>query len=153
MKAWVSLLAADDSASHWILHHELYHGDDPDQQPVGQVDLYLSGFVGLAGLPAAYCRPFTAEFAAGIKRNPTINLTYERLRAIFRRARYLHNPKEFSQVVGGEEENPYEEIERRVAEAPNEERIEMERDIAAEIERRMAMETARRAAAGRSEAG
>ncbi|KAK4233491.1 hypothetical protein C8A03DRAFT_47977 [Achaetomium macrosporum] len=161
-KAWVSLLAADDSASHWILHHELYHDDDLDQQPVGQVDLYLSDFVGLASLPAAYCRPFTAKLAAGIKRNPTINLTYERLRAIFRWARYLHTPKEFSQESGVAEERM--ETERRVAEARNEERIEverrlaeerikMERHITAEIERCITMETARRVAAGRSEAG
>ncbi|KAK3305047.1 uncharacterized protein B0T15DRAFT_567150 [Chaetomium strumarium] len=156
----VSLQAADDSASHWILHHELYHDDDLDQQPVGAT---------------AYCRPFTAELAAGIKRNPTISLTYERLRAIFRWARYLHTLKEFSQEVGDEEESPYEEIERRlaeermeterrVAEARNEERIEverrlaeerikMERHITAEIERRITMETARRVAAARSEAG
>ncbi|KAK3307709.1 uncharacterized protein B0T15DRAFT_502176 [Chaetomium strumarium] len=149
-KAWVSLLTADDSASHWILYHELYHDDDLDQQPMGQVDLYLSDFVGLAGLPAAYCRPFTAELAAGIKRNPTISLTYERLRAMFRRARYLHNPKEFSQEAGDEEENPYEEMERRLAEA----RMEVERRVAeARIEGRneARIEMERRLAEARNE--
>jgi LEA14-like dessication related protein len=102
-------------------------------------------------------------------------MTYEQLRAIFRRARYLYNPEEFPLEVGDEEENLYEEMERRVAEARSEterrvaearseerikmerrlaeERIEMERHIAAEIERRMAVETTRRVAAGRSEAG
>jgi hypothetical protein len=61
-KAWVSLLAADG----WAQHHELYHDDNLDQQPVGQIDLYLSDLVGFAGLPAAYCRPSAAELAAGI---------------------------------------------------------------------------------------
>ncbi|KAK4098442.1 hypothetical protein N658DRAFT_518049 [Parathielavia hyrcaniae] len=131
-KAWVSLLAADDSPSHWILHHELYHDDDLDQQPVGQVDLYLSDFVGLAGLSVDYCRPSTAELAAGITRNPTITLTFERLRAIFRRARFLHAATKFTAEVGDEEENPYEEVERRLAE----ERVEMERRVA-EAERRV----------------
>ena len=63
-KAWVSLLAADD----WIQRHEVYHDDNLDQQPVGQVDLYLSDFIGFASLPPAYCRPSTAELAAGIRR-------------------------------------------------------------------------------------
>ncbi|EAQ89067.1 predicted protein [Chaetomium globosum CBS 148.51] len=116
--------------------HDLYY-HDLDQQPGGQVDLYLSDFLGSAGLPPAYCRPSTAELAAGITRNPTITLTYERLRAIFRKARHLHNPTEFTIEVGDEEESPYEEAERRVAEA----RAESERRVAearAESERRVA---------------
>jgi hypothetical protein len=67
-KAWVSLLVEGDSSSDWIQHHELYHDDDLDQQPIGQVDLYLSDFIGLAGSPPAYCRPSAAELAAGITR-------------------------------------------------------------------------------------
>jgi hypothetical protein len=58
---------------------------------------------------------------------------YERLSAIFRKARYLHNPTEFATEVGDEEENSYEEAERRVAEAEHrvtEERIEAERRVA-----------------------
>ncbi|GAB1319537.1 hypothetical protein MFIFM68171_09747 [Madurella fahalii] len=82
-KASVSLLAADDSSSHWIQHHELYHDDHLDQQPAEQVDLYLSDFVGLAGLPETYCRPSTAELAAGTTRNPMITRTFERLRPSF----------------------------------------------------------------------
>ncbi|KAK4237598.1 hypothetical protein C8A03DRAFT_44569 [Achaetomium macrosporum] len=141
-KAWVSLLAAD-SSSRWIQHHEVYHDDNIDHQPVGQVDIYLSDFIGFAGLPAAYCRPSTAELAAGITRKPTITLTYQRLRAIFGRARYLHKPTEFTTEVGDEEGNPYEEAERRVtearleterrvAEARNEERAEWQRCLAKE---------------------
>ncbi|KAK3896504.1 hypothetical protein C8A05DRAFT_48452 [Staphylotrichum tortipilum] len=145
-KAWVSLLAADDSSSSWVQHSDLFHDDDLDQQPAGQVALYLSDFVGLApSTPAALCRPSTAEVAAGITRNPTIALTYERLGVIFRMARHLHSPTEFSMEVGDEEENPYEDAERRMAEERTEmerrmaeERTEMERRIAAEIQRRVA---------------
>jgi hypothetical protein len=63
-KAWVSLRVKDDPLSHWTQHHELFYDDALDQQPVGQVDLYLSDFVGRAGVPAAHCRPSTAEPAA-----------------------------------------------------------------------------------------
>ncbi|KAK4102527.1 hypothetical protein N658DRAFT_495234 [Parathielavia hyrcaniae] len=143
-KAWVSLLAADG----WLPHHELYYDDNLDQQPVGQIDLYLSDFVSSARLPPAYCRPSTAELAAEITRNPMITLTYERLRAIFRRARHLHKPTKYTTEVGDEEENPYEEAERRVVEERAEserrlaeERIEAERRVAeerAEAERRVA---------------
>ncbi|KAJ4288231.1 hypothetical protein N0V88_007420 [Collariella sp. IMI 366227] len=119
-----------------------------------------------------------------IAKNPTINLAYERSKAIFRRARYRHYSTKFIAEVG-DEENPYEEAEQRVREAEqrvteaerrlaeerieaerrvteleqrpaeerNEECIEMERHIAAELERRMAVETACRVAAGRSEGG
>ncbi|KAK4149698.1 hypothetical protein C8A00DRAFT_37700 [Chaetomidium leptoderma] len=135
-KAWVSLLAADDSSNRWVQHSELFYDDDLDQQPVGQVDLYLSDFLGPTGLPAALCRPSTAELATGVSRPPQIILTYERLKAIFRRARYSHNPTKFTTEVGDEEENPYEEVERRVAEARNEvrnkARTEMERRFAEE---------------------
>lgn len=72
-KAWVSLLGADG----WIQHHELYYDDNLDQQPVGQVDIYLSDFIGFAGLPPAYCRPSAAELAAGITRF-AIPLSYQR---------------------------------------------------------------------------
>jgi hypothetical protein len=67
-KAWVSLRVEDDPSSHWIQHHELFHDDALDQQPVGQIDLYLSDLVGFGGLPAASCRPSAAELAAGITR-------------------------------------------------------------------------------------
>jgi hypothetical protein len=107
-----------------------------------------------------------------------ITLTYERLRAIFRRARHLHKPTEYTTEVGDEEENPYEEAERRVVETRNEERaeserrlaeerigadrrvakardkerVEAERRVAAEVQRRVAVELARRLAESRREA-
>lgn len=74
-KAWVSLLVADDSPDHssgrWVQHSELFFDEDIDQQPVGQIDFYLSDFLGLkaASLPAALCRPSNAELAAGITRS------------------------------------------------------------------------------------
>jgi hypothetical protein len=67
-KAWVRLLVADDSSSSWVQHSQLLHDDDLVQQPVGQVDLYLSDFIGLAGVRAVFCRPSTAELAAGVSR-------------------------------------------------------------------------------------
>ncbi len=65
-KAFVSLLTADGPSSGFNL---FYDNDRPqDQQPVGQVDLYLSDFVGSASVPAAFCRPSTAELASGVAR-------------------------------------------------------------------------------------
>ena len=72
-KAWVSLLTADG----WLPDHELYYDDNLDQQPGSKVDLYLSDFVGSAGLPPAYCRPSTAELAAGITRFAICVLNHE----------------------------------------------------------------------------
>lgn len=63
-KAWASLLVADG----WIQHHEIYHDDNLNAQPAGQVDLYLSDFVGPTSLPLAYCRPSVAEMTTGITR-------------------------------------------------------------------------------------
>ena len=59
-------------ADGWLLHHELHYNDNLDQQPIGQVDLYLSDLVTFAGLPPASCRPSTAELAAGIMRFATL---------------------------------------------------------------------------------
>ncbi|KAK4236861.1 hypothetical protein C8A03DRAFT_16526 [Achaetomium macrosporum] len=59
-KAWVDLLAAGGPSRDPIQRHEVYYDDDLEQQPVGRVDLFLSDFLGLAGLLAAYCRPLTA---------------------------------------------------------------------------------------------
>lgn len=66
----VSLLAADDSSSTWVHHSDLFYDDDlGDQQPTGQVALYLSDFLGLTpDVPAAFCRPSSTEVAAGVKR-------------------------------------------------------------------------------------
>ena len=98
-----------------------------------------------------------------MNRTPTIALTYERLRAIFRKARHLHSPTEFTTEAGDEEKNPYDDAERRLAEARDEARIETERRVAEarnealneariEMERRMAAEIERRVAKGRLDA-
>ncbi|KAK4155045.1 hypothetical protein C8A00DRAFT_42278 [Chaetomidium leptoderma] len=156
-KAWVNLLVADESSSCRVPRFELLHDDDLglDQQPDGQVDLYLSDFLGLASLPVAFCRPSTAELATGVSRTPQIVLRYERLRAIVRRARWMHNPTDFSMEVGDdEEEHLYENVERRVAEARNEERIEAAlRPSGVRLRRalRRALEAERRVAEARNE--
>lgn len=68
-KGRVSLLLADeDSGSYWAQRSIIFHDDALAQQPTGQVGLYISDFHGLAGLPNIYCRPTTAELAAGINR-------------------------------------------------------------------------------------
>jgi hypothetical protein len=69
-KAWVSLLVADGSSSSWAKVHELFYDDalELNRQPAGQIDLYLSDFLGFSGLPAAACRPSTAELETGITR-------------------------------------------------------------------------------------
>jgi hypothetical protein len=173
-KGWISLLAADDSdsARHWVQHSELFHDDDL-AQPVGQVEFYLSDFVGLAGVPAAFCRPSAAEVAAGVSRfvfffrsqgisltcnrKPQIILPYERLAAIFRVARSVHGPTKFHIKDGDKEENPYERLvevrnevhtktERRLAEI----RIETERRVA-EIRNEWRRKTDRRIAEMRAE--
>ncbi|KAK4034167.1 hypothetical protein C8A01DRAFT_49404 [Parachaetomium inaequale] len=127
---YINCSDADGPSSDWVQHSELFYDDGLDQQPVGQVDLYLSDFVGLAGVPTACCRPSSAELAAGVSRTPQIILMYERLAAIFRVARHMHSPTEFATEIGDEEQNPYEVAERRVAEARNEERNETERRVA-----------------------
>jgi hypothetical protein len=138
-QAWVSLLAANGPPDHLIQDHVLYFDDNLDQQPVGQVDLYFSDFVGFAGLPADYCRPTAAESDAGITRNPTVTLTYDRLRAIFRWARHAHDQAKFTIEVGDEPEDPLDKADR-LAE------IELERRVAEELERRVAEEVERRVA-------
>ena len=69
-KAWVGLRAADGPSrpSSWAQPTELFFDDElvVGQQPVGQINLYLSDFVGLAGVPTGFCRPSTAELASGI---------------------------------------------------------------------------------------
>jgi hypothetical protein len=67
-KAWVGLLVADGSPSSWAQPYALFHDDDLGQQPTGSLILYLSDLVGLAGVPATFCRPTTAELADGVSR-------------------------------------------------------------------------------------
>ncbi|KAK3300414.1 uncharacterized protein B0H64DRAFT_369672 [Chaetomium fimeti] len=127
-KGWVSLRVADDSSSYWAKQSELFYDEDLAQQPVGQVGLYLSDFLGPAGLRPAFCRPSASELAAGITRDPAIPLPYEKLQAIFRRSRYISNPKEFTMEPGDEEENIYLYM-NRLAEIRNEVRIETDRCV------------------------
>ncbi|KAH6634951.1 hypothetical protein B0J18DRAFT_471916 [Chaetomium sp. MPI-SDFR-AT-0129] len=106
-KAWVNLLVTGDLTGSWAL----FHDDDVDQQPAGQVALYLSDFVGLVpDLPVGFCRPSATEVAAGITRTPLFVLTFERLRFIFRDARSMHRPDVFTMEDGDMDENPYEEL-------------------------------------------
>lgn len=64
-KAWINLLVTDNLTGSWAL----FHDDDSDPQPAGQVALYLSDFVGLVpDLPVDFCRPSATEVAAGIIR-------------------------------------------------------------------------------------
>ncbi|EAQ85237.1 predicted protein [Chaetomium globosum CBS 148.51] len=134
-KAWVSLRVADNSSGYWSQYHQVYYDDGLDQQPVGQVDLYLSHFVGGTGLPALYCRPSVAESLAGITRNPMISITYERLRVFFRRARHQHNPAKFTATLEDMETSFLKAVRDR-AEAERR-RVEAEQRVQ-ELERRLA---------------
>ncbi|KAH6614691.1 hypothetical protein B0J18DRAFT_469770 [Chaetomium sp. MPI-SDFR-AT-0129] len=82
-KAWVSLYTKD----RWIRYREVVCDDTVDEQPVGQVDFYLSDLAGPVGLPPSYCRPSVAETAAGVTREPVISLAFAQLRDIVRVAR------------------------------------------------------------------
>jgi len=119
-KAWVSLLVANGPPDYLIHNHVLYFDGNLDQQPAGQVGFYLSDFAGLASLPAAYCRPSAAELDAGITRNPTVILTYDKLRAIFRWARHVHDPAKFTIEVGDEPQNSRLDARRDAAEKDRE---------------------------------
>ncbi len=72
--AKVSLLAAGAAAQHeprWIHRDELFYDQRllDDQQPTGQVTLYLSDLLSnRLPIPSAFCRPTAAEQAAGISR-------------------------------------------------------------------------------------
>ena len=65
-KAWVSLRVGGGPSRHWVKDHELFYDDALDQQPAGEIELYVSDLVGFTGLPAADCRPSTTELATGI---------------------------------------------------------------------------------------
>jgi hypothetical protein len=57
-KATVGLLVADDDGgSHWERYFEVVHDDRLHQQPSGEIELYLSDFLGPESLPAEFCRP------------------------------------------------------------------------------------------------
>jgi len=68
-KAKVALLVADGTtAGTWVRYFETIYDDNLVEQPEGDVGLYISDFLGPAGLPTAFCRPSAAETAAGVQR-------------------------------------------------------------------------------------
>lgn len=67
-KVSLSVMMAGDPGSGWVQHSEIFYHGSFLQPPGGQVDLYLSDFLGQTGLPAALCRPSATELAAGISR-------------------------------------------------------------------------------------
>ncbi|EAQ91260.1 hypothetical protein CHGG_03195 [Chaetomium globosum CBS 148.51] len=69
-------------------------------------------------------------------RGPTIIVTYDQLGSIFRRARHMYKPTEFSMEAEDEEEDPVEEVDQRLAEAQDDARGQAERRIA-KMERRL----------------
>lgn len=106
-KVTVALRVADGADSTWVHYFEPIYDDSLVEQPNGQVGLYVSDFLGSAGLPMALCRPLAAERAAGIaryvffflllsqdqangNRDPQVWLSFERLRAIFLQAKSIH---------------------------------------------------------------
>ncbi|KAK3363163.1 hypothetical protein B0T25DRAFT_491617 [Lasiosphaeria hispida] len=133
-RAKVALRVADGTtAGTWVRNFETIYDDDLVKQPEGEVGLYISDFLGPAGLPTAFCRPSAAETAAGVQRDPQVLLTYERLRNIFLKARAIYQGT-YKPGDGGEEDNVYTivqsaERERERAERERE-RAERERERA-----------------------
>ncbi|KAK3363824.1 hypothetical protein B0T25DRAFT_442771 [Lasiosphaeria hispida] len=87
----------------WVQDFETLYDDKLVEQSDGQLGLYISEFLGPAGLMPAFCRPSTSEVAAGVSRDPQIILTYDRLRSIFLKARSIHQ--------GTYHEGDYDEVE------------------------------------------
>lgn len=72
-KAEVGLFVSDTSIGNgssgvWVLRSHTIYDSSLNEQPVGQVELYLSDFLGYDGLPAAFQRPTAAELADQIIR-------------------------------------------------------------------------------------
>jgi hypothetical protein len=109
-RAKVALRVADGTTTGtWVRYFDTIYDDNLTEQPEGEVGLYLSDFIGPAGLPAAFCRPSAAETAADVQRfvsqlfflflfyrklrphsDPQVHLSYERLRKIFLKARAIY---------------------------------------------------------------
>ncbi len=67
--AKVSLLVADGSLGRWAQRGGIFYSDSFDEQPVGQVGLYISDFLrGDDNLPTAFRRPSAAELTSGVSR-------------------------------------------------------------------------------------
>jgi len=65
-KATISLFVADGPEGYWLQRRVIFYDDALEEQPIGQLGLYISDFLGVQGLPTAYCRPSAAEIATGI---------------------------------------------------------------------------------------
>ncbi|KAH6628189.1 hypothetical protein F5144DRAFT_492561 [Chaetomium tenue] len=89
--AQVALRVVDGATTGtWVQYFDTVYDEDCATQPDGQLGLYISDFLGPAGLPVNFCRPSTAERASGVSRDPQVTLTYKRLRSIFLKARSIH---------------------------------------------------------------
>lgn len=141
-KATISLLVADDDGrSHWERYREVIHDDHLSQQPSGQVEFYLSDFLGPKGLPVDFCRP-----PVGISRSPYFTIPYESFAATFRTARYLRHPDVFAMRDEDKAPNAFQDmqdiLDRRSAEAGR--RLEESDKRTAEYCRQLAEERRRR---------
>jgi hypothetical protein len=68
-RAKVALLVVDGATTGtWAQDFETFYDDKLVKQPDGQLGLYISDFLGPAGLMPAFCRPSTSEVAAGVSR-------------------------------------------------------------------------------------
>jgi hypothetical protein len=66
----VSLRVADGTTTGaWMQHFDTIYDEKLPRQPDGQLDLYISDFIGAAQLPTDFCRPSAAELAAGVVRS------------------------------------------------------------------------------------
>ena len=109
-KATISLLVADDDdgrSSHWEQYRKVIHDDNlGQQQPSGQVEFYLSDFLGPNhGLPIDLCRP-----PVGISRRPYFAIPYESFAAIFRTARHIKHPDVFAMREEDQAPNAFQDM-------------------------------------------
>ncbi|KAK0633895.1 hypothetical protein B0T14DRAFT_415449, partial [Immersiella caudata] len=116
------------------LYAEVLYDDDVDEQPTGQIDLYLSDLTG-SDLPLCYCRPPSDRRDAGILRFPQITVTYYQLRDAFLKARNIHRGEACCDDYA--QESHSEEIARRITEEVAQRMAEKD-DKIGEVEHKMA---------------
>ena len=72
-------MVADGAVGRWIQRGQTFYDQQLDNQPAGQVDLYVSDFLRGRPLPTAFSRPLAAEVAAGVSRSVLLSILGFRL--------------------------------------------------------------------------
>jgi hypothetical protein len=67
-KGWIGVLVAVNGSVYWEKDFELFFDESHKEHPRGEIDLYISDFVGSGGLPAAFCRHKTTKSKPSVSR-------------------------------------------------------------------------------------